>query len=353
MELTRKDIKMTQGLAILTMVSLHLFCRLGTDVYGTPLLWLNSTTPAVYILGWLSEICIPLYSICSGYAHYKLGESGGLSKKRICNRIIKFLINFWIVCILFAVIGVVAGTDQRVPGSWKEFFGNMFFISTSYNGAWWYVDTYLILVLLSPVLYKITKKVNSIGMFLFVSGFYLIKYVLNHSGYGLSSENQISDWMIMQYNNLTGSVLTCYIFGMLCAKMQLFTKVKESSFIQKGKNPVVLLVMLTISIITYCLQKALIMPFYGLAVFVLFNLWEKGKIAEKIWLFLGKHSTNIWLTHMFFYLYIFIGAIQRLQYPVLMFGGMIAVCVAVSVVILKLHEIICDRKGKNRSFAWN
>ena len=146
---------MTQGLAILTMVSLHLFCRLGTDVYGTPLLWLNSTTPAVYILGWLSEICIPLYSICSGYAHYKLGESGGLSKKRICNRIIKFLINFWIVCILFAVIGVVAGTDQRVPGSWKEFFGNMFFISTSYNGAWWYVDTYLILVMLSPILYKI------------------------------------------------------------------------------------------------------------------------------------------------------------------------------------------------------
>lgn len=69
--------------------------------------------------------------------------------------------------------------------------------------------------------------------------------------------------------------------------------------------------------------------------------------------FLGKHSTNIWLTHMFFYLYIFIGAIQRLQYPVLMFGGMIAVCVAVSVVILKLHEIICDRKGKNRLFAWN
>lgn len=75
--------------------------------------WLNSTTPAVYILGWLSEICIPLYSICSGYAHYKLGESGGLSKKRICNRIIKFLVNFWIVCILFAVIGVVAGNGSE------------------------------------------------------------------------------------------------------------------------------------------------------------------------------------------------------------------------------------------------
>ena len=44
----------------------------------------------------------------------------------------------------------------------------------------------MILVMLSPILYKITKKVNSIGMFLFVSGFYLIKYVLNHFGYNES-----------------------------------------------------------------------------------------------------------------------------------------------------------------------
>lgn len=64
MELTRKDIKMTQGLAILTMVSLHLFCRLGTDVYGTPLLWLNSTTPAVYILDCLYSVCS--YRSCCG-----------------------------------------------------------------------------------------------------------------------------------------------------------------------------------------------------------------------------------------------------------------------------------------------
>ena len=120
-------------------------------------------------------------------------------------------------------------------------------------------------------------------MFFLFSGFYLIKYVLNHSGYGLSSENQISDWMIMQYNNLTGSVITCYIFGMLCAKMQLFTKSKRKFlYTKKGKNPVVLLVMLTISIITYCLQKALIMPFLWTSRFLfLFNLWEKGKISRK------------------------------------------------------------------------
>ena len=99
MELTRKDIKNDTGTRNSHDGFVAFVLQIGTDVYGTPMFWLNSTTPAVYILGWLSEICIPLYSICSGYAHYKLGESGGLSKKRICNRIIKFLVNFWIVCI--------------------------------------------------------------------------------------------------------------------------------------------------------------------------------------------------------------------------------------------------------------
>lgn len=64
---------------IISLYNIEKVKTIGTYVererrqYGTPLLWLNSTTPAVYILGWLSEICIPLYSICSGYAHYKLG----------------------------------------------------------------------------------------------------------------------------------------------------------------------------------------------------------------------------------------------------------------------------------------
>lgn len=37
MELARKDIKMTQELAILTMVSLHLFCRLGDRCVWNPI----------------------------------------------------------------------------------------------------------------------------------------------------------------------------------------------------------------------------------------------------------------------------------------------------------------------------
>ena len=40
---SKQDAVMIRGLAILCMVVLHLFCRTGKDVFGKPLLWINST----------------------------------------------------------------------------------------------------------------------------------------------------------------------------------------------------------------------------------------------------------------------------------------------------------------------
>ena len=64
---SKQDAVMTRGMAILCMVVLHLFCRTGKDVFGRPLLWINSTIPVVFLFGFFSEICVPLYSLCAGY----------------------------------------------------------------------------------------------------------------------------------------------------------------------------------------------------------------------------------------------------------------------------------------------
>ncbi len=68
---------MTHGLAILSMVILHLFCRTGESVYGTPLIWVNKTTPLVYYFGFFAEICVPLYTLCAGYARQLQCENSG------------------------------------------------------------------------------------------------------------------------------------------------------------------------------------------------------------------------------------------------------------------------------------
>ena len=43
-------------------------------------------------------------------------------------------------------------------------------------------------------------------------------------------------------------------------------------------------------------------PFSAIALIVLFGTYNWGKTGEKILLFFGKHSTNMWLTHMQFYM---------------------------------------------------
>ena len=66
MELTKSDTQMAKGMAVLGMVMLHLFCRLGELPY-TPLVWIGQT-PLVYYFGLFGDLCVPVFCFCSGYA---------------------------------------------------------------------------------------------------------------------------------------------------------------------------------------------------------------------------------------------------------------------------------------------
>lgn len=157
--LTKEQTQMTKGMAILSMLVLHLFCRKGGDVFGTPIFWLNTDTPFVYILGFLAEICVPLYSMCSGYAHFMLGNAGRLTLQANIRRIIRFLLNYWIIVIVFSIVGLIFKTPD-IPVNFSEFIKNLFLLSNSYNGAWWYAATYVLLCLCSGLIYKLVRKMN-------------------------------------------------------------------------------------------------------------------------------------------------------------------------------------------------
>ena len=87
-------------------------------------------------------------------------------------------------------------------------------------------------------------------------------------------------------------------------------------------------------------HKAVLMLPVAIVVFVLFNIWEKDMISQKIFLILGKHSTNIWLIHMFFYAYIFERWIEIFKYPLFMLSAMILVCIAFSHFIMFINKSI-------------
>ena len=160
MELTKQDTQRAKGVAIIGMVMLHLFCRLG-DLPYTP--WIRiGETPLIYYLGLFGDFCVPIYCFCSGYAHYLLKEKLQSDyEKSIPNKLLRFLCNYWLVVILFSLIGLLSGNGKDIPGSVSAFLGNLLLYNLSYNGAWWFVITYIFLLALSPQVFRITNKVNS------------------------------------------------------------------------------------------------------------------------------------------------------------------------------------------------
>lgn len=75
----------------------------------------------------MGDICVPVF--CSGDAHCLLHEKYEKNyKKYVTTKLIRFLSNYWIVLILFSVIGLVWGKGYLIPHSINDFLGTFYYI---------------------------------------------------------------------------------------------------------------------------------------------------------------------------------------------------------------------------------
>lgn len=279
---------------------------------------------------------------------YVSGQNGKLDFKSRAKRCLKLLEIYWVVDLLFCGIGLLFDKSGQIPGSVSEFVKSLFLLR-SYNGAWWYLTTYLIIILFfSPVLYKLSLKTNFwVGMgacgilqvlFYFIGRFDLIPE--------LNSEHLIVEWAYTQFVNLYGP-LVIFFAGCLMCRYRIIAKIRLlfNELVTTKYQKLLLFVLFVFDFLAVNLiHKAVLTFFNALVVFVLFHLWEKGKVASCIFNFLGRHSTVMWLTHMFFYLYLFEGLVQKARYPVFMLIFMLVLTVASSYVV----ELVLLVKNK----AW-
>ena len=294
---SKKDAKMTQGFAILCMLVLHLFCRLGKDVYGTPIIWVSPEKPLVYLFGFFAGVCVPIYSMCAGYARWLVKDS---VYKENWKRIYKLMKNYWIILILFSCIGFITGGN--IPGNWTKFLKSLVLLY-SYNGAWWYLNTYVIILVIptSIILFPVRKMEARHG----ISVCILIQMVW---------------WFINRFSILPGQ-LDGYL-----------------GFIYKE----LLNLIGVILFIGYTsLNKSVLIGITGICTFFVFNLLNKPFWIENIFLCLGKHSTNIWLTHMFFYCVDpFAGLVQKGQYTLVMMLFILILTIGTSSFIKLIQRLI-------------
>lgn len=91
------------------------------------------------------------------------------------------------------------------------------------------------------------------------------------------------------------------------------------------------------------LEKSILVTFSAVFVFLGFNLLKKSVWVQKIFLFLGKHSTNIWLTHMFFYAVLFKNLVWKAKYPLVILGYMLGLCFCCSYAINLAYNFLIQK----------
>ena len=101
MELTKNQIKMTKGIAILFMLLLHLFCTKTYEGLYIPLIFIGDT-PLIYYLALFGDCCVAIYCFCSGYG-LMVGYQNNRTNyhKRNILRLAKLYLNYWIISCCF------------------------------------------------------------------------------------------------------------------------------------------------------------------------------------------------------------------------------------------------------------
>lgn len=187
----------------------------------------------------------------------------------------------------------------------------------------------------------------SIGVVFVGSGIiYFVLYLLQYA-YAIDISNHVLSWIYTQAL-LLGTSQFSFMVGMFFQKYHIVSKLRSVSVSPALRNTCCILIPIVMFLLHAVEKSLIIAPITGLSTIVCFHTIEKPNWLCKTTLFLGKHSTNIWLVHMFFYLVLFKDFVFIAKYPLLILLLMPVICIAVSYGINLIYQpavkLLC-RKG--------
>lgn len=274
---------MVKGMAVLMMILHH--------VWGFPDRIPSMPLSNIEVqIGAASKICVSIFMFLSGYGlYFTFAKKGTI---RVWHRVWNVYERFWQVFFIFVPIGILFLSK---PFAVSEFLQNLFCLEFSYNHEWWFLGTYIELLLVLPLVLLADKK--KYFPLLLVGAAVVLRGVSNLIGTNGGGKSHVYNF--------------CYYYpsfflGLLFCKYALFEKFQR--VFPKESLRVVACVLFTgiafvvrskwnITEMTILMTPLLIYLFV-----VFFSVIGK---ANKVFLFFGKHSMNMWLIHTFFCYYYF------------------------------------------------
>lgn len=318
-------------IAVVLMIVLHTFSfpeRIKNVEYIS--IYLINGIPIEYYVGRFGAICVGIYLFLSGYGLY-ISYNERITYKGIAKRIYKLYLNYWIIFLIFIPIGIIL---KRYSFDIENFILNFIGVKDSYNGEWWFLRLYIMLLLLYPIFIKYINKYNK-------NTILILSFIINIVGYGLTKIMyilRIDSFIISSIILILGGQFL-FMLGIIVCKYALFNKLNEKiGWFEKFDLAFLIIIILIIMVTVDIPVLGEVLNLISIPIFI---FTVSKIISEKTILsILGKHSTNIWLMHSFFCYYLFQKFTFISKNPIVIILQQIIVTVIISIIINKILNLI-------------
>jgi len=335
------DTTFAKGLAIFFLLFHHLF-------YLKPTMGLMLSTGKTleFYIANVMKVCVAMFLLLSGYGVFESTKNKTINYFSFMKKnLVKIFMNYWFIWLLFVPMGFfIIGPNFltkmyyiNIPKNLLiNFFGLQELLMTpSIISAWWFISLIIAFYAIFPVL----------------------RWLISYSHISAFATLIITFVMSMHYESLAVSFfntsflsmwLFSFTFGIFIAKYNLFSKLNDDF----NKNIVERVVKFGLYVLF--ISALIYQRMYGavingmlidgiLAFFVIafgYEFISKIKSINKVGLFLGKHSFNIFLFHSFIYLRYFKNFIYSFDEPILIFSVLMGISIILSILIEELKKLI-------------
>ena len=304
---TRQHTDIAKGIAILLMLYHHLFVlqeRIHCEYFSV----LNIFGFNVEVtLANFSKLCVCIFVFLTGYGLYysliKYSENIFLSYKKLIKRAFSFLFNYWVIFLTFIPIGICLGVYKfDISDILCAFLGAN---TSRYSSEWWYISQYLVLLFIFPSLNYLFSKAKLYKKIIVLS-VYIMVYALAKISTSIFSNNVFFDYYIGKLK--PSFVIITFVVGFLCAKYDIYSKTISLLNKYRLNKTIFSVCILIISIIIRVMfsnnAEGMHVDFIVVPMFIVGSTTLLyNTCISKILIYLGKHSTNMWLTHTFWCYY--------------------------------------------------
>ena len=315
---TRRDTKAIKGVAVLLMLMHHLFYFPDNRPYSMP--EVHQTLPGFMgqgletMLGIFGVICVPIFFFLAGYGLYLQTRRDGF---RLEKRILAVYTQYWKVFFVFIPIGFLFFRHQSdycnataychvfEQRGMQELFAALFCLKTPYNYEWWFLQGYVVFLVLGYIYLRLTEKMQNFWSELAV--------VLAVNFYGGNALQWLMNAGVLPQDGPFLGLMTGHwngalvLVGIVFAKYRILDQWKARSM---EKYTALTRLVFSLTILTACFflrlggmsmkYDAIFVPLFVLAAVALLGLAAPLYNAAA---YVGRYSTSLWLIHTFYLYY--------------------------------------------------